>query len=148
MIIVNAPWNNRGEFLSSYNGENRKIISSLFKLHSQIIDFNKELRINGNVVEKCCFELALLNRKYLIVFEQERLYEIIQEGEDKLYILLTTSYFYMTSRFLNNNRFIIQGKLTLNFDYSEDAQYSEEFDYQLNLRNNLTVKMMFENINE
>jgi len=154
---VNPPGFNIGNFVTTYIGENIKILNSPFKLTSQRINFNKSLRINENITEKCCFEMTILNRKFLMVLdengrdenrmEDELLYEIIEDEGEKIFILLTNSRMYVKKHFIGDNKYVVQGTLYLRYSYSEYAEFDEEFDYQLNLINHKDMIKLFENIN-
>lgn len=154
---VNPPGFQNGNFLTSYRGENFKIKNSPFYLMHQKIKFHEQLDINGGISEKCCFEMTLLNRKFLMVlinnhqdeddFECERLYEILETEGEKVFILLTNSRMYIKTHFVGNKRFNIQGNIYLRYAYSEDAEFDEEFEFQLDLINHEFMTKHFENIN-
>ena len=144
---INPPGFNNGNFVTTYIGDNIKIRNSPFRLTSQRIYFNKSLKINGNITEKCCFEMTILNRKFFIVLDEERIYEIIEEEGEKIFILLTNSSIYVKNHFIGNKKFIVQGALYLRYSYSEYAEFDEEFEYQLELINHKDMIVLFENIN-
>lgn len=154
---VNPPGFQNGNFLTSYLGENFKIKNSPFYLMHQKIKFHEQLTLNGGIIEKCCFEITLLNRKFLMVlinnhkdeddFENERLYEIVEAEGEKVFILLTNSRMYVKKHFVGNRRFNIQGNIYLRYSYSEDAEFEEEFEFQLDLINHEFMTKNFENIN-
>lgn len=154
---VNPPGFNNGNFVTTYTGDNIKIVNSPFRLTSQRIYFNKSLKINGNITEKCCFEMTILNRTFLMVLddnrvdddrlEDELLYEIFEDECEKIFILLTNSRMYVKNHFIGGNKYIVHGTLYLRYSYSEYAEFDEEFDYQLNLINHKDMIELFENIN-
>ena len=78
MIKIMKPGINRGELISHYNGYNRKINQSEQHLTSQRIKFITSQELNGGEEANYCFEFALLNRKFLMALDQEKLYEILE----------------------------------------------------------------------
>ena len=144
---VNPPGFNKGSFITSYLGENFKIKNSVFRLNTQKIWFNKSLLINGNSTEKCCFTFTILNRKFLMVLDEERIYEVLEDEGEKVFILLTNSRMYIKNHFIGDLDYIVQGVLFLRFSYSQYAEFDEEFDYQLNLINHKFMIELLENIN-
>ncbi len=146
MIKVRKPGINIGELISHYNGYNRKINQSEQHLTSQRIKFITSQEINGGNEANYCFEFKLLNRKFLMALDQEKLYEILEDGEDKVYVLLTESWFYIVKSFEENNKYVTQIILTLHYEYTPQAEYHENFDVQLNMMNEPEVKNWFSQI--
>jgi hypothetical protein len=154
---VLPPTFHNGNFVTSYRGENFKIKNSPFYLMHQKIKLHEELSINGGINEKCCFEMTILNRKLLMVlinnhydaedFENERLYEIIEDVRERAFILLTNSRMYVKKYFVGDKRINFLGKIYLGYTYSEEAEFDEEFDFQLDLMNHEFMTKLFENIN-
>ena len=153
---INPPGFDIGNFVTTYIGYNIKIRNSPFRLTSQKIKFNRSLRINGNINEKCCFEMTILNRKFLIVLDDKRpdenrlddelIYEIIEEVGEKIFILLTNSRTYVNNHFISNKKFIVQGTIFLRYLYTDNAEFDEVFEYQLELINHEYMIKLFENI--
>lgn len=146
LIIIHKPANQHGEFNTSYEGKNRKIINSTNKLTHQRIVFSEKQIINGGIETICCFEIQLLNRKFLIVLDYEKLYEIIEDNDTKIYILLTESWFYILRSFVDGKKYITHGSLNLHYEYNNQAEYIENFDFQLNMRNEAPVLEWFSKI--
>lgn len=146
LIMVSTPGIDRGELISTYEGANKKIRHSENKLTHQRINFLRSERINGNEEVKYCFEFSLLNRKFLMVLDQERLYEIIADGEDKIHILLTESWFYLLRSFEDGKKHITHISLSLHYEYTPEAEYIEHFELQLNMRNHEEVLGWFSQI--
>jgi hypothetical protein len=74
------------------------------------------------------------------------LYEILEDGENEIFILLTQSYFYIVKSFEENNKYVTKIMLTLHYEYTPYAEYHENFDVQLNMRNEPEVKEWFSKI--
>ena len=75
MIKISNPLIKQGELITHYNGYNRKINQSEQHLTSQRIKFITSQEINGGEEANYCFEFELLNRKFLMALDQEKLYE-------------------------------------------------------------------------
>ena len=146
MIKVNKPGIKNGDLITHYNGYNRKINQSEQHLTSQRITFIISQGLNGGDEANYCFEFKLLNRKFLMALDQEKLYEILEDGESEIFILLTQSYFYIVKSFEENNKYVTQIMLTLHYEYTPEAEYHENFDVQLNMRNEPEVKEWFSKI--
>ena len=146
MIKVNKPGIKNGDLITHYNGYNRKINQSEQHLTSQRITFIISQGLNGGDEANYCFEFKLLNRKFLMALDQEKLYEILEDGENEIFILLTQSYFYIVKSFEENNKYVTQIMLTLHYEYTPEAEYHENFDVQLNMRNEPEVKEWFSKI--
>ena len=146
MIKIMKPGINRGELISHYNGYNRKINQSEQHLTSQRIKFITSQELNGGEEANYCFEFALLNRKFLMALDQEKLYEILEDGEDKVYVLLTESWFYILKSFEEGKKYVTQISFTLHYEYTAQAEYHENFDVQLNMMNEPEVKNWFSQI--
>lgn len=146
MIKINKPGIKIGDLIAHYNGYNRKINQSEQHLTSQRITFIISQGLNGGVEANYCFEFKLLNRKFLMALDQEKLYEILEDGENELFILLTQSYFYIVKSFEENNKYVTQIMLTLHYEYTPQAEYHENFDIQLNMKNEPEVKEWFSKI--
>ena len=146
MIKVNKPGIKNGDLITHYNGYNRKINQSEQHLTSQRISFIISQGLNGGDEANYCFEFKLLNRKFLMALDQEKLYEILEDGENEIFILLTQSYFYIVKSFEENNKYVTQIMLTLHYEYTPEAEYHENFDVQLNMRNEPEVKEWFSKI--
>ena len=78
MIKISNPLIKQGELITHYNGYNRKINQSEQHLTSQRIKFITSQALNGGEEANYCFEFKLLNRKFLMVLDQEKLYEILE----------------------------------------------------------------------
>lgn len=146
MIKIMKPGIDRGELITHYNGYNRKINQSEQHLTSQRIKFITSQELNGGDEANYCFEFKLLNRKFLMVLDQEKLYEILEDGEDKVYVLLTESWFYILRRFEEGKKYVTQIMLTLHYEYTPQAEFHENFDVQLNMMNEPEVKYWFSKI--
>lgn len=145
---IDDPTIKFGELISTYEGTNKKIHHSENKLTHQRITFIQSRKINGNEEVKYCFEFSLLNRKFLMVLDQEKLYEIIGDGEDKVHILLTESWFYMLRSFVDGKKHITHITLSLHYEYSPEAEYIEHFELQLNMKNHKDVLKWFSQIRQ
>ena len=148
MVRISHPLIYHGELITHYNGYNRKINQSEQHLTSQRIKFITSQALNGGEEANYCFEFKLLNRKFLMVLDQEKLYEILEDGEDKVYLLLTESFFYILRSFEEGKKHITQITLTLHYEYTPQAEFHENFDVQLNMRNELEVKNWFSKIRQ
>lgn len=146
MVRISHPLINHGELITHYNGYNRKINQSEQHLTSQRIKFITSQALNGGEEANYCFEFKLLNRKFLMVLDQEKLYEILEDGEYKVYVLLTESWFHILKIFEEGKKYVTQITLTLHYEYTPQAEYHENFDLQLNMRNELEVKNWFSKI--
>jgi len=146
MIKINKPGIKIGDLIAHYNGYNRKINQSEQHLTSQRITFIISQGLNGGNEANYCFEFKLLNRKFLMTLDQEKLYEILEDGENEIFILLTQSYFYIVKSFEENNKYVTKIMLTLHYEYTPYAEYHENFDVQLNMRNEPEVKEWFSKI--
>lgn len=146
MIKVNKPGIKNGDLITHYNGYNRKINQSEQHLTSQRITFIISQGLNGGDEANYCFEFKLLNRKFLMALDQEKLYEILEDGDNEIFILLTQSYFYIVKSFEEYNKYVTQIMLTLHYEYTPEAEYHENFDVQLNMRNEPEVKEWFSKI--
>lgn len=148
MIKVETPWNNNGELLIFYKGDNRVIYDSINKITCQKIKLLKRAFINNTIEERCCLEFILLNKKYLLVLDGEKLYEIIQEGEQKTYAEVPETYIFVRSHKEAENKYVVHGQILTNFRYNEQAEFQETFIFQINLFNQLVVRDLFEALNE
>lgn len=146
MVRITHPLIYHGELITHYDGYNRKINQSEQHLTSQRIKFITSQALNGGEEANYCFEFKLLNRKFLMVLDQEKLYEILEDGEDKVYVLLTESWFYILKSFEEGKKHVTQISLTLHYEYTPQAEFHENFDVQLNMRNELEVKNWFSKI--
>lgn len=146
MIKIMKPGIDRGELITHYNGYNRKINQSEQHLTSQRIKFITSQALNGGEEANYCFEFKLLNRKFLMALDQEKLYEILEDGEDKVYVLQTESWFYILKSFEEGKKHVTQISLTLHYEYTPQAEYHENFDVQLNMMNETEVKNWFSQI--
>lgn len=145
MIKINNPAR-QGKLLTYYQGNNIKIIESKKRFTDQLIrTFFKSKRLNGGVTVQDCVEFDLLNRKFLIAFKNNQLYEIMTDGHEKIYILLTNSSFDVTARFLENNEYINNISLHLLNEYTPDAVYLENFEMQLNMKMSNDVMHWYRN---
>lgn len=143
MVRISHPLIYHGELITHYNGYNRKINQSEQHLTSQRIKFITSQALNGGEEANYCFEFKLLNRKFLMALDQEKLYEILEDGEDKVYVLLTESFFYILRRFEEGKKHVTQITLTLHYEYTPQAEFHENFDVQLNMLNEPEVKYWF-----
>ena len=146
MIKISNPLIKQGELITHYNGYNRKINQSEQHLTSQRIKFITSQELNGGDEANYCFEFKLLNRKFLMALDQEKLYEILEDGEDKVYVLLTESWFYILKSFEEGKKYVTQISFTLHYEYTAQAEYHENFDVQLNMMNEPEVKNWFSQI--
>jgi hypothetical protein len=134
IIVIPAGLCDRGKLLTSYEGYNRKILNSPDELTHQDVMFHKELTINGDEKVNLCFEFKLLNRTFLMALDLEKLYEVIVEDNQKIYIRLTESYFYFMSRFEKDNRIVFKISLTLHYEYTNEAEFLEHFKIQYSMK--------------
>ena len=81
-----------------------------------------------------------------MALDQEKLYEILEDGEDKVYVLLTESWFYILKSFEEGKKYVTQISFTLHYEYTAQAEYHENFDVQLNMMNEPEVKNWFSQI--
>lgn len=133
---------NHGKLLTSYQGYNRKIRNSADELTHQNVKFHRELTINGGEQVNLCFEFKLLNRTFLMVLDLEKLYEVIGEGKEKIYIRLTESWFYVMNRFEKDNRIVYKITMTLHYEYTPEAEYHEQFKLQYSMAKHYQVEKM------
>lgn len=133
-----------GELMTSYTGFNRKILNSHNELTHQIVRFKENLLINGDENINLCFEFKLLNRTFLMVLDQEKLYEVIGSGKEKFYLQLSESWFYIVNRFEKDKRIVYKITLTLRYEYTPEAEYHENFKLQYSMKNHEDVIKMFE----
>lgn len=143
---VNKPDLKNGDLIAHYNGFNRKINQSEQHLTSQRISFIISQGLNGGDTANYCFQFKLLNRKFLMALDQEKLYEILEDGDNEIFILLTQSWFSIVKSFEENNKYVTQILLTLHYEYTPKAEYHENFDVQLNMKNEPEVKEWFSKI--
>lgn len=108
----------QGKLLTSYEGYNRKIRNSPDELTYQNVRFHEKLTINGGEKLNLCFEFNLLNRTFLMALDLEKLYEVIGEGKEKIYIRLTESWFHVLSSFVKENRIVYKITFTLHCEYT------------------------------
>ena len=128
-----------GRLLTSYEGYNRKIRNSPDELTQQNIKFFDKLILNGGEQVNLCFEFKLLNRTFLMALDLEKLYEVIGEGDEKIYIRLTESWFYVMSRFEKDNHIVYKITLTLHYEYTPEAEYHEQFKLQYSMHDHEQV---------
>ncbi len=146
MIKISNPLIKQGELITHYNGYNRKINQSEQHLTSQRIKFITSQALNGGEEANYCFEFKLLNRKFLMVLDQGKLFEILEDGDDKVYVLLKESFFYILKSFEEGKKYVTQISLTLHYEYTPQAEFHENFDVQLNMLNEPEVKYWFSKI--
>lgn len=140
LIKINIPpIRMASELTTSYTGYNRKILNSPDELTHQNVKFHEKLTINGGEQVNLCFEFKLLNRTFLIALDLEKLYEVITDGDEKIYIRLTESWFYVMSRFEKDNRIVYKITLTLHYEYTPEAEYYEHFKLQFSIPDNKRV---------
>ena len=148
MIKIMTPGIKRGELITNYEGYNYKINRSEQKQTHQHINFIISQEINGGVETNYCFEFLLLNRKFLMVLDQERLYEIIGDKEQEVHILLTESWFHIMRSFAEEKKYVTHITLSLHYEYTPQAEYIEQFELQLNMKNHKDVLDWFGKIRE
>ncbi len=146
MIKIRKPGINLGELISTYEGMNKKIHHSENKLTHQRIVFIESQSINGDQETNYCFEFKLLNRKFLMVLDKEQLFEILSDGDEKVHILLTESWFYILRSFVEEKKYITHITLSLHYEYTPQAEYIEHFELQLNMQNDEDVLKWFSKI--
>jgi hypothetical protein len=137
---INNPTFDWGELITSYEGRNIKIRKSEQNKTYQHVKMLKSLELNGGEEAFYCFSFQLLKRKFLMALDQEKLYEIIKEGDEVVYIKLTKSWFYILHSFEENNKIVFQISLNLHYQYSHQAEYIEPFELQINWKNQPTIK--------
>ena len=142
IVIVPVGLRERGKLLTSYQGYNRKILNSPDELTHQNVKFHEKLTINGGEQVNLCFEFKLLNRTFLMALDLEKLYEVITDGDEKIYIRLTESWFYVMSRFEKDNRIVYKITLTLHYEYTPEAEYHEHFKLQYSMAKHEQVEKM------
>jgi hypothetical protein len=142
IVVIPAGLLTQGKLLTSYEGYNRKIRNSPDELTHQDVRFHKELTINGGEQVNLCFEFDLLNRTFLMALDLEKLYEVITEGEEKIYIRLTESWFHVMSSFIKDNRIVYKISLTLHYQYTPEAEYHEYFKLQYSMVKHEKVEKM------
>jgi hypothetical protein len=136
----------KGDFVTCYLGMNKRINNSKFKLFSQSIKLLQSFEINGHETLHLCFEINFLKRKFLIVLDRERVYEILEQEGQKVYILLTESWLYVINHFEENDHYITQGTFNLHYKYNEEAEFVESFNYELILPNDNKTKVLFNSL--
>ena len=139
MRIIN-PIFNWGELITNYEGRKIKIRKSVQNKTYQHVKMLKSLELNGGEKAIYCFTFNLLKRKFLMALDLEKLYEIIEEGDNVVYIKLTESWFYILNSFEENNKIVFQISLNLHYEYSHQAEYIEPFELQLNWKNEPQMK--------
>ena len=139
-MIINNPTFDWGELITNYEGKNIKIRKSEQNKTYQRVKMLKSLELNGGEVAFYCFTFQLLKRKFLMALDLEKLYEIIEEGDNVVYIKLTESWFYILNSFEENNKIVFQISLNLHYEYSHQAEYIEPFELQLNWKNEPQMK--------
>jgi hypothetical protein len=137
---INNPTFNWGELITNYEGKNMKIRKSEQNKTNQRVNMLKSLELNGREEAFYCFKFQLLKRKFLMALDQEKLYEIIEEGEDVVYNKLMESWFYILNSFEENNKIVFQISLNLHYEYSHQAEYIEPFELQINWKNEPKMK--------
>uniref|UniRef100_UPI00404B786D hypothetical protein n=1 Tax=Flavobacterium sp. TaxID=239 RepID=UPI00404B786D len=136
----------KGDFVTSYLGMNKRINHSKYKLFSQSIELLQSFEINGQETVAICFEINFLKRKFLIVLDRERVYEVLEEKGQKVYMLLTESWMYVINHFEDKEHYITQGTFNLHYLYNEEAEFVESFNYELILPNDNETKMLFNSL--
>lgn len=136
----------KGDFVTSYLGMNKRINNSKFKLFSQPITLHQYKKINGGEAPRLCFEINFLNRKFLLVLDREKVYEILEQAGQRVFILLTESWMYVINHFQDKEHYITQGTFNLHYKYNDDAEFVESFNYELILPNEVDVKMLFKTL--
>lgn len=140
------------ELTTSYTGYNQKILNSVNELTHQNVDLLKRLYINGGKTMRVCFDFKLLNRTFLMVLDQERLYEVIEvreegkEKADKIYVRLTESWFYILRTYDEDDKIVYKITLTLAYEYSPEAFYYENFKVQFKAKKDNEVVKLLETI--
>jgi len=147
MRIIN-PIFNWGELITNYEGRNIKIRKSVQNKTYQHVKMLKSLELNGGEKAIYCFTFNLLKRKFLMALDLEKLYEIIEEGDNVVYIKLTESWFYILNSFEENNKIVFQISLNLHYEYSHQAEYIEPFELQVNWKNDPSMKEWIEEIRQ
>lgn len=145
---VNKPLWPLGEFLTFYKGKNKAISSSANRITSQKIILKESVSLNGGIIEYCCLEIKLLNRNFLLVLNGERIYEILEQDDERIFIQLTESWMCLTDNKQENSKYIVHGLINLNYKYAPLAEFAELFIYQINLDNDKKVRELFNGINE
>jgi hypothetical protein len=133
----------KGDFVTNYLGMNKSINNSKFKLFSQSIELLQSLEINGPETLHLCFEISFLKRKFLLVLDREKVYEILENEGQKIYVLLTESWMYVINHFEDKEHYITQGTFNLHYIYNEQAEFVESFNYELILPNESETKVLF-----
>ncbi|MCZ8332422.1 MAG: hypothetical protein O9282_14020 [Flavobacterium sp.] len=77
-----------------------------------------------------------------MALDLEKLYEVITDGDEKIYIRLTESWFYVMSRFEKDNRIVYKITLTLHYEYTPEAEYHEHFKLQYSMAKHEQVEKM------
>lgn len=148
MIKINNPIR-QGKLLTYYQGNNVKIVESKNRFTNQLIrTFFESKMLNGGVTVQDCVEFELLNRKFLIAFKSNQLYEILTDDTEKIYILLTSSSIDVTARFLEDNEYITNISLHLLHEYTPIAVFRENFEIQLNMKISNEVMHWYRNAME
>jgi len=148
MIKINSP-GPKGKLLTYYQGNNVKIVESKNRFINQWIKtFFKSKILNGSETVQDCVEFDLLNRKFLISFKSNQLYEILTDGIEKIYILLTNSSIDVTARFLEDNEYVNNISLHLMHEYTPTAVFIENFEMQLNMKISTDVTHWYRNAME
>ena len=148
MVKINKPWNRKGDFLTYYTGSNKVIHNSSNRITFQNIKLKEDLRINQGEEKRCCFEMTLLNRNFLMVLDGEEIYEITKEDDQIIYTSMTESWMYMSMHKQEGKNYIAQGGLNLKWHYNEMAEFQEVFEYQIVFSNIEPIRNLFEGINE
>jgi hypothetical protein len=81
-----------------------------------------------------------------LVLDYGKIYEIVDYEEDRVYILLTDSWFSLLDQFESERLFVVTITFSIYFEYSEHALFIEQFNGQLNLQNQQPIREMFARI--
>ena len=128
---INKPWVDKGEFLTNYKGKNIAIVESFYRITSQKITFKKSVIVDGGFTERCCFEITLLERKFLIVLYGDRIYEIFEDGDEKVFIKLTSSWIFIIGQKQEDKNYIVHGRINLHYQFSRLSEFVEPFIFQI-----------------
>ncbi|MDD3004557.1 hypothetical protein [Flavobacterium sp.] len=149
MITIKPVGQDHGKLIIFYQGDNVRINESKKRFTLQSIKtFIKSKELNGGVTVQDCVEFELLNRKLLISFKNNQLYEIITDDKDKIYILLTSSTFVVTASFIEDNEYVSNISLYLFQEYNPIAIFIENFEMQLSMKLSTEVTHWYRNAME
>ncbi|MFA7445690.1 MAG: hypothetical protein WCY89_07050 [Flavobacteriaceae bacterium] len=125
-----------GELILVYKGSNQAIHRTPDRMSHQRLKLIPNLTINGGQDLEWCVPFKILDMKFMFVLFGRKVYQILENEGEKVYIELKHAYFYYFRDFeVKGRQIILHGLLTFDREYSEKCILNERFRYQLTLRN-------------